>query len=399
VLLTLVHVSAAATVAVLDFDAYGVAHEDAAFVAEQVRDALLAGGALDPVSATDLASAVTRDHEDALRRAREAFTDGRVRWSAGDASGAASAFQGAVGLHFEARSDLARRAELADAGWMLAVALDAAGDVDGARGALATLSSVYPGYAAARAPVRPTSVVTLFAEAEMVRLRAQPRRWAETAVAELEASLAVDLIVTGALRSDGRVSVRVYDEGVVIGETSAMLTASPPALFDPAYEAVAAALVAAASGGGVEEPQGEPEAGGPRGASAVAVEDPADAAGRLSREDDDRADAEPRRSEPRPSATGAVEPRRSEPRPSATGAAEPRRSEPRPSATRASHRVSATSVRVTPAPRPVNERWWFWALLLTATSGAGAAVGAWMYEPRPVVQAVPDTWALRVATP
>lgn len=392
VFLALLPIASAASVAVLDFDAYAVPHEDAQFVAEQVRDTFLAERWLDPMSSTDLAETTVRGHEAELAEARENVAAGRARWQAGDAAGAAARWERAVALHYAARSDIARRAELADAAWSLAMALDGAGDPDGARVALETVARMFPGYDQTRASERPPALVETFRAAEAARLRAEPTRWAEAALAELEDTLGVDYVITGSVRSDGRLTARIYDAGALLYESSAMLTTSPPALFDPAYEAVAGELAAAVGA--------RAETSDPRAAQ---EEDEATKEDEARDDDEAQEDDAPERDDTvvvgRPEEREPVErPRTSDtPRRMETDAP-PRAASSSPKGAQ----VGAPSPRAAPRPDTepaVTERWWFWALLFSATVGAGAAVAGWMYEPRPTVEEVPDAYTVTVVAP
>jgi hypothetical protein len=390
VLLSFLPIASAASVAVLDFDAYAVPHDDALFVAEQVRDTFLSEGWLDPMSATDIADATVRGHEDALRRARERVAAGRTRWSAGDAEAAAAAWQDAVALHFEARSDIARRTELADAAWSLAMALGTLGDTDGAAAALSTVAGMFPGYHESRAADRPLELVAQFREVEAVRLRAQPRKWAESALAGLEDTLGVDYVVTGSVRSDGRVVARIYDAGVLLGESSGMLAASPPALFDPAYMAIASELARAA--GVLEAPPSVPS-DDPEEVERAADDVPSRSAERAAE------DAYvPERGTSGAGRTSDAPVRNAPARATAdAGATRDARAEPRAGRTTVGGRSGV--VAATEQERPVTERWWFWTLLFSATAGAGVAVVGWMYEPRPIVEEVPDAYTVTIVAP
>ena len=355
-MLALIAAAAAATVAVLDFDGYGVPHPDAQTLTEQVRDAFLAEGLLDPLSGSDIADLAARGQESTLRKAREALAQGRARLAASDPPGAVAALRQAVELHRAARSDVGRRSEIADAWWLLGLALLRAGLDADADAAFAGAAQQYPGYVERRASEKPADAVARFARAEAALDAGAPRAPEADDIGRLGAAMSTDYVVTGFVRADGKVKARIWQDGVVVGEGAVTLATMPPDVVDPAYADLARALAGAAAG------------------DAPAAEPPSDLV---------------EATEPVPE---PLEPAASEAGPQGAALDTPKPSISRPST------IKGTK----PAPRAdgaVTDRWWFWTVLAALTTGAGVGIGVALYEPAPIVEELPDAWALTVEVP
>ncbi|MFZ5476251.1 MAG: hypothetical protein ACOZNI_05695 [Myxococcota bacterium] len=337
-MLALVCVATAASVAVLDFDGYGVSRDDALAASQALRDRFLAEGLLDPLSGSDIAGGVSRGEDAALRRARELVASARSKLDAGDVAGAIGALAEGISLHERAWSDVGRRSELADAHWLYAQALLRGGRSAEARAHATEACFLHPRYGRDRATNLTSAQADLLRTAEDT-LAKGPRRVRPSAeIAEIAASLEVDFVVTGFVEHDGQVHTRLYAGARLLGEAVATLDQLPPLADDPAWADVALELAGAAGAA--------PEEGGEDEDLDEALED-LDDIGDL--------DAPAPRAEP---------------------------------------------ARAPPARRPPGERvtdqWWFWTGAFFAAGGVGALVGYAVWEPGTEVVEEPDVWTVRV---
>jgi tetratricopeptide (TPR) repeat protein len=354
----------AATVAVLDFDAYGTDFGAAGVATEGVRDAFLEDGRLDPVGASDIAEGASAGNETSLTSARERLAAGRKALDRGDVDGALPLLAESVQLHAEAHSDIGRRAEMADAQAALGAALVKAGRRAEADAAFREASVLFPGYATARAANLPAEAKAALTAADAAAAAAG-RRWrSERTLQDLRDRLGADWVVAGYLEADGRVVARIYGAPGMAGQAEASLASMPPASIDEGYGALAGALARAASEGGAVAATGGEEPPDEEEAEALA-DDEADEAAEAARP------GTATRPGKKPAADKPLEIRQGR---RATGGGEERYD---PS-------------RAGP--------WWPWAVAGAAVAGGAVVVVAVMAQPDPEVVHEPDSWSVTVKT-
>lgn len=380
--LLLAGLASAASVAVLDFDGYGVAFSDAQVATQGLRDAFLAEGLLDPLSGSDIADGAAKGQDAALRRARERVAEGRRRYDAGDVAGALPALTEAVALHDKAFSDVGRRPELADAHYLAGLCLLKADRAADARVQFVEAAFLHPGYATERATRPPAAAVDALRTAEDGLVRSPRRVRPAAEVQAIGEALAVDFVVTGTVEADGRVRTRLYAGSRLLGEATAQLQQLPALPVDDAYGTVARELAGAAGALPVAEIELAPsvplfdleEDGAPDGG-------------------DDRAgDREPRaRADERdPDRDDDVR------RPTAQATT---RATARTQGSAASRGASPSGAVPTDRNRTaVTDTWWFWTGAFFVVTGGAGAIGYALWEPEPEVVEDPDTWSVGVAT-
>lgn len=359
-------VASAATVAVLDFDGYGVAFSDAQTATQGVRDAFLEEGALDPLSGSDIADGVSKGKDDDLRRARELVAEGRRLYTAGDSLGALSPLTEAIRLHDSAYSDVGRRSELADATFLLGLCQLKAGDPGEAKLRFAEAAALVPAYAKERGTRMSSEAASLLATAEDGYAKGPRRARPADEVGRIAEALKVDFVVTGWVAADGAISARMYADGQLVSEVKATLEESPPLPVDAAYNDLVRRLAEAGAAPPVVEADPEPEI------------DPEEALEPLPPAPDDLDEPEPRK---RGGKAATV----------------------RTTRTPTGETASKTRIKDSGAMRydqgPITERWWFWTGAV-AVAGGGA-FGIWYaLSPAPVEYVEdPDGWTVSVTLP
>lgn len=415
--LLLAGLASAASVAVLDFDGYGVAFSDAQVATQGLRDAFLAEGLLDPLSGSDIADGAAKGQDAALRRARERVAEGRRRYDAGDVAGALPALEEAVTLHGKALSDVGRRAELADAHYLLGLCLLKAGREPEARVHFTEAAFLFPRYAKERATRPPATAAEALRTAEEGLVRSPRRVRTATQVQAIGEALAVDFVVTGTLEADGRMRTRLYAGSRLLGEATAQLQQLPALHVDDAYGTVARDLAGAAGALPVAEVELAPsvpvfDVEGDEGDGNDASSDGAtgDSHRRSARGTDDASTGDRQR---RPDA--GEDPDDADAVAKTTGTAS--RSSARSTGSSGSSgstgsgtaraRGPATSTRgaspsgAVPTDRnrtAVTDTWWFWTGAFFVVTGGAGAIGYALWEPEAEVVEDPDTWSVRVAT-
>ncbi|MES2643060.1 MAG: hypothetical protein V4850_26495 [Myxococcota bacterium] len=358
--------ASAATVAVLDFDGYGLSFSDAQTAAQGVRDAFLEEGALDPLSGSDIADGVSKGQDDALRTARELVSEGRRLYTAGDAAGALSPLLEAIRLHNSAYSDVGRRSELADATFLLGLCLLKTGQAGEARTRFAEAAGLVPAYAKERGTRMSSDAAALLASAEDSFAKGPRGTRPDDEVGRIAEQLGVDYVVTGWVAADGAVSARMYAGDRLVSEVKANLEESPPLPVDAAYNEIARSLAAdgTAAPAVVVAPLPEPEPDPELDLGPPPEFD----------EEEDTVAARPART-----------PRTSAPRTTVTRASKP------------SGKSEAGGMRY--AEGPITQRWWFWTGAV-AVAGGGA-FGIWYALLDPPVEYVeePDGWTVTVTVP
>ncbi|MFN7144515.1 MAG: hypothetical protein ACK4YP_12125, partial [Myxococcota bacterium] len=204
--LLLAGIASAATVAVVDFDGYGVSFSDAQTATQGVRDAFLEAGVLDPLSGSDIADGVSKGQDDALRRARDLVSEGRRLYTTGDAAAAVGPLEDAIGLHEGALSDVGRRPELADAVFLHGLALLKTGDATDAKLRFAEAAALVPHYAKERGTRMSSEAAGLLAAAEDALAKGPRKARPADEVGRIAEALDVDYVVTGWVSADGALS-------------------------------------------------------------------------------------------------------------------------------------------------------------------------------------------------
>lgn len=203
----LVATASAASVAVVDFEAWGVTHDDADLATEGVRSALLAAGKLDSLAGSDISDGVSAEAEGELRSARSHAAEARRLYLSGDYDGAVASASQAVDEHLAAHSNVGRRAELADAWYILGVAnLQRQQRLDASE-AFLHVGALYPHYLEERATNVPAAARPLLAAAQR---ESERKELLPSEVAEVRELLHVDWVVTGAVTEEGEIVARLW---------------------------------------------------------------------------------------------------------------------------------------------------------------------------------------------
>ncbi len=235
-------VAQASTVAVLEFDGYGVSYDDASLVSQGLRDAFLETSWL-PLSDFDIADRLSAGHEGDISSARRLVSDARGALDRGQASTALSKLRQAQKLHLSAGSDIGRRPELADVSFFLARAYLSLGRRSDAKKALVDCLYLFPGYPDHRAPSMSSGLRSLFAEAGRQVENSPKRILNSDDAARIQDRLNADALVVGYLTSDGTVYARFTRDTTIEAEVSKSSGEVPPFPGQPIYGQLARELV------------------------------------------------------------------------------------------------------------------------------------------------------------
>ena len=353
----------AASVAILPLDGRGVDANAARDATDALRDAVVADGRADAPTLTALADALTAGHENDLRKARDRYAAGRKAWEGGDTEIAIASLTEALRLHGLARSEWARRAEEADAHWILAQCFLREGRVLEARTELESVGALWPGYTRSRGTAGPVPTKML-GEVELGLARAT---WAPPdagEVDELFRALGVDWVVVGVIDSTGLVRLRGFESGGGEFEISDRV-AVPVDTMEGAWTAMAAQVGGYATGasGALSRVGGDDD------------EEPVDEEPLAGSQDDDDDDGD---------ADDVVV--------AAAVATTPART-----STRAVRIKETGTVRYD--DRPVTSKWWFWTLVVGALGGTTAAAIALSQPPDVVTVQDEDQWSVAILSP
>ncbi len=429
-LLLLVSQALAGTLAILELDGRGATAAQATAATDAVRDACFLEAGLDVLSGSDIADRIAAEHADELAAARAALAAGRARLGVNDAAGAVAQFEEAVEKHRAARSELARRGEMADAAWWLALALQKAGRGKEAATAFAEVAALSPGYATARATERPPAALKAFAAAEAELAGTSATAPSAALLREIGASTQADLIVAGTLRAGGSLTLQVWRNGASLGTIKGTLGAWPPSPIDEAWAGLAREVAARTGGDApgiqsvsttpVADEAGLPDAddSGAEGGAPPSATPPPPARGATPEDDTPPEVAEPDDAErdlpedlDLPDRAAAPDDAPAPPAREKEGTREKRDPKPTRIRTRTDERardsrgttrtVVKSSGKAPPrAPgRPLAERWWFWSLLFVVAGGATAGAAVALQQPAPEVTTVPDAYTVTVAAP
>jgi len=232
----------ASTVAVLDFDGYGVSFDDSALVSQGLRDAFLETSWL-PLSDFDIADRLSSGHEADISSARRLVSDARQALDRGQASTALSKLRQAQKLHVAAGSDIGRRPELADVSFFLGRAYLSLGRRSDAKKALVDCLVLFPGYPDHRAPSMGSGLRSLFGEAQRTIDSGSPRVLSSAEAANLQSRLDVDAVVVGYLAADGTVFARITRGTTITAEVRRTAADVPPFPGEPIYGQLVRELV------------------------------------------------------------------------------------------------------------------------------------------------------------
>lgn len=230
----------ATTVAVIDLVGVDVPSADLGVAAEGVRSALLAEGDLDPISGADIADGVSHGLDDTLQTARSSLDEARRLYADGDALTARDRLFEARKRFVKARSDVGRRAELADAWFVDGLCALDLGDAVRAREDFAEALRLVPDYDTTRISKLPTAALPLLSAARDQVRNKPPSLPTGDSVATIASLLDADYVATGRLSADGTVSIQVYTaDGTRIGRVEAHAADVPVDAGDPAWRVLA----------------------------------------------------------------------------------------------------------------------------------------------------------------
>ena len=234
----------AESIAVVDFYAWDVSSDDATRATDGVRTALLEAGDLDPLPGSDIADGVSAAAESELRAARGHAAEARRAYLQKDDATAISTASAAIAEHDVALSHVGRRAEFADAWFLLGLACTRIGLTDDAQDAFAHVAALYPRYLEERAVDTPAAARTLL---EAAQADAAHTRLSRQEVDQVRDALDVDWVVTGSLDAEGNLLAQVWgadaDDVRLYAEVRSSVGAGPAPDMSPAYASIAAEIV------------------------------------------------------------------------------------------------------------------------------------------------------------
>ncbi|MEN9784781.1 MAG: hypothetical protein RLZZ299_45 [Pseudomonadota bacterium] len=408
----------AGSVVLVDLDGYGASATEASEASDALRDALLFEAGVEALGASELAERLGAAHAAELAQARARLATGRSLLGTGNVSAAIPAFRDALRAHRDARSEVARRGEIADAAWWLAIALSRGNRTEEVNGLLLEIALWYPGYAEARAAERSPALTEALARAEAA-LRAGARRtWPAETLREVEAVTGADALLAGAILGDGTVILHAWDDGAQVGSMQGSLQSWPPVASDPGWAALARQAAALLSGVSTAAPAPVappaedpapppgPSDGVPEGAehpAALSDGTAADAQGGGVAEGG-RPPTAPRkeaRNAPRDAPARGAKVTRVEVRPGAKDKQEARRRAKvdvvEAGSAKEADVAAAPSSGRRPSP-PGRGRALAWAGLAVLLGGGTVAAAIALHVPEPVVTRMPDVASVRVET-
>lgn len=201
----------APVVAVVPLDgAPGTSSRDMRVVVRGLAEALRRDDRVTVVSGEDLVERLTEGKAATLQEARDAFTEGLLLLKEGDPDIGLSFLAEAVAAHGRAGSPVVRREEMADAAFILAKALLAVGDREGARDALSQALRLLPDYLDTQTEAAEADLRALALEVEKELSSKPPRRLSATGAAALAQDIQVDRVVHGVVMADGSVSFTLF---------------------------------------------------------------------------------------------------------------------------------------------------------------------------------------------
>ena len=239
----------AAEVAVLDFDSFGLTHDEASLVSQGFRDAFLEEGRFFPLEGYDISDRLASGREEDLSRARFLVAEARTKLNAGRATQAIQMLEEAESLHRSAGSHIARRAQLSDVYFFLGQAQLRTNRGRDAQVSFQKMLKTYPGYQDIRAANVSTSVASAIERAEVTRSGERRDLRDAGEVQSIAARLGVSVVVVGVVDSNGQLHVRLIQEGRIQGEIRKQLQEVPPFPGDPIYLEMIKELALTVQGG------------------------------------------------------------------------------------------------------------------------------------------------------
>ncbi|MFK7929473.1 MAG: hypothetical protein AB8H79_14855 [Myxococcota bacterium] len=236
-------------VAILPLDgAPGTSSRDMKVFVRGLADAIGRDGRVVVVSGDALVDRLTEGKAAQLLEARDAFTEGQLLLSEGDPDIGLAFLAESVAGHRRAGSAVVRREEMADAAFILAKALLAVGDEDGAKAALTDAIRLLPDYLDTQNEAADPVLRGLALGVEADLLKKPPRRLSAAGAAALASDLQVDRVIHGFVVADGNLSISIFHKDQVQETLRAAPSALTLRLGDPLYGALGAPLVDAALG-------------------------------------------------------------------------------------------------------------------------------------------------------
>lgn len=355
----------ASPLALLALDGRGVDATTAEDATGALRDALVADGRLDVMLAAPIAEALGQDHESDLKKARERYAAGRKAFDSADSSAAIAALTEAIRLHDLAGSSWVRRAELADARWLMALCLLREGRVLDGRAQLVEVAELWPGYGRTRG-AGSSVALRMLDEVEAGLAKESWKLPDDSVLDALFRELDPGWLAFGAIDGAGGVVVYVVARDGGVDSVDGVVSL-PIDNLDEGWTALAAQI--AESAGNSEGYTAAPEI-------LIEREEPAP--------DDDFSepiDGEPDESDRTESDSSA-----------SSRYASPAAAEGVPVKIR-----ERGSIRYD--DRPVTSKWWFWTAIVAAVGGTTTAVYV-LSQPPEVVQVYDqDTFTVSVQTP
>jgi len=239
----------AAEVAVLDFDSFGLTHDEASLVSQGFRDAFLEEGRFFPLEGYDISDRLASGREEDLSRARFLVAEARTKLNAGRATQAIQMLEEAESLHRSAGSHIARRAQLSDVYFFLGQAQLRTNRGRDAQESFQKMLKTYPAYQEIRAANVSTSVASAIERAEATRLGQRRDLRDAGEVQSIANRLGVSVVVVGVVDSNGQLHVRLIQEGRIQGEIRKQLQDVPPFPGDPIYLEMIKELALTVQGG------------------------------------------------------------------------------------------------------------------------------------------------------
>jgi len=234
---------AAAELAVLDLDGYGLNYGDVQLATQGIRDAVLEDGTFYPVDEFEISDRLSAGQDDELDEARRKVAEGRRALELGNAGYALQQLSDALRLHEAVGSQLGRRPEIADAHYFAGVSLLLVGRSYEATDHFLQTELLHSNYLTVRAP-SPSPQVTSLYERAVSGLTASDRPFPPTENLQAIADrLRVDAIIVGWIDASDLIQTRMIQHGKVVGEGSHRALSGTPYPGDPIFGEIVAELL------------------------------------------------------------------------------------------------------------------------------------------------------------
>ena len=358
----------AAEIAVLDFDSFGMTHDDASLISQGFRDAFLEEGRFFPLEGYDISDRLGMGREADLSQARSLVGDARTKLNAGQATQAIEILHEAERLHLSAGSHVARRAQLSDVYFFMGQAQLRMNQSREAHASFVKMLQTYPGYLETRAGNVSSGVSRAVEKAKAERAQRDRELLDVAAVQAISRRLQVPALVVGVVDSNGQLKVRFFQNGRIQGEIQRVLQDMPPFPGDPVYldmikELTLNATAVGSSRGSFQEP---PSFGGQNTSSGSSGQGGFD---------------QPNFDAPPPVADGQDEQRDSTPLPDSIGKERTDwwkfwKNWSRPTRPPATGQINVGGR----SHLPVTQRWWFWGATGAIVVGGGVTAAVLLVQ-------------------